>query len=144
MMAAPGPCGPTDGNALPTFEPRPSSPGSSNKPGPPAIGDPADGPPDGPPTPIKKRSGPPVEEKGTKFERQPQGSLDTAKSLDDAQASIDRSDLCEKRFFRQTVSAGFRTRVTVADSDRLVSQVSGTKRPSARDFLMPREVVRAD
>jgi hypothetical protein len=108
------------------------------------ITEPAEPSPEGPPTPIKKRSGPPSEDKGTRFERQPQGSLDTANILDNTQASAEPAELCEKRFFRQSVSAGFRTRVLVADSGRLVSQTRSTRTPASRDFLKPREFARTD
>jgi hypothetical protein len=138
------PCGAAEGYALPTFEPRSPSPSSSNKAGPPPIVEPGATSPDGPPTPIQRRSGPPSDDKAKGFERQPQGSLDAASALDNTQASAEPAELSEKRFFRQSVSAGFRTRVLVADSSRLMSQAAGTKAPASRDFVEPREFARTD
>lgn len=126
-----------------TFEtPAGPQPSSSNKAGPSTIIEPTETPPDVPQTPIKKRSGPPAE--GTGFERRPQGSLDREASLDVTQASSEPAELREKRFFHQCVSAGFRTRVLVPGSDRLVSQAVAAKSTDSYGFMEPRTLARTD
>ena len=134
------PCG--GGYPMPTYEtPAVPQPSSGNRAGTSTI-EPTDPSPEGPPTPIKKRSATPPD--GAKFERQPQGSLDAAAGLDMSQASAEPAERCEKRFFRQSVSAGFRTRVLISGSGRFLSQVASTKSPSSSDFLRPRALARTD
>lgn len=147
----PAPLGGVGGAPLQTFE-TPAVPGapSGNKAGMPTI-DPGDTPPAGPPTPIKPRGGAPPD--GAKFERQPQaspesrqpqGSLDSAATLDRTQASAGPTGVVERRFFRQTASAGFRTRVLVADSGRMISRASSVRAPGSLDFREPRALARTD
>jgi hypothetical protein len=138
----PGPCGGACGCPTPTFEtPGVPQPSSSNKPGPTTI-EPADTPPTGPPAPIKQRPGAAPE--GSKFERQPQGSLDTADGLNSSQASAEASGLIEKRLFRQCASAGFHTRVLVPGSEQLLSQADGARNTASADFVLPHAVARTD
>ena len=137
------PCGIAGGYPMQTFEtPAAPQPTSSNKAGPSTIIEPTETSPEGPPTPIKKQSAPPAT--GTQFERQPQGSLDAAASLDVTQTSAEPAGLCEKRFFRQSASAGFRTRVLVPGSGRLVSRAVVAKSPASCDFMQPRAFARTD
>jgi hypothetical protein len=139
----PGPCGGACGCPTPTFEtPGVPQPSSSNKPGPTPI-DPADAPPVGPPAPIKQRSGPAAPE-GSKFERQPQGSLDSADGLNSTQASAEPSGLIEKRLFRQCASAGFHTHVLVPGSEELLSRADGAKNTASADFVLPQALARTD
>ena len=144
----PAPCGTVGGYPTPTFDaPSGPQPSSSNKTGPPPSNDPNDAPPAGPPTRIKQqRSGPPPADGSNKFERAPQGSgsLDSSGSLDLSQASADPVGVVEKRFFRQTVSAGFHTRVAIAATSRLVSQTDALRPPAARDFEAPLVLARTD
>jgi hypothetical protein len=138
----PGACGGACGCPTPTFEtPGVPQPSSSNKPGPTTI-EPADTPPTGPPAPIKQRSGAAPE--GSKFERQPQGSLDTAEGFNSSQASAEPSGLIEKRLFRQCASAGFHTRVLVPGSEELVSRADGARNTASADFVLPHAVARTD
>jgi hypothetical protein len=97
----------------------------------------------GPPAPIKQRSGPAAPE-GSKFERQPQGSLDTADGPNSSQASAEPSSLIEKRLFRQCASAGFHTRVLVPGSEELLSRADGARNPAAAEFMLPQAVARTD
>ena len=139
----PGPCGSACGCPTPTFEtPGVPQPSSSNKPGPTTI-EPADSPPAGPPAPIKQRSGPAVPD-NSKFERQPQGSLDTADGYNSSQESAEPSGLIEKRLFRQCASAGFHTRVLVRGSEELLSRADGARNPAPAEFMLPLAVARTD
>jgi hypothetical protein len=61
-----------------------------------------------------------------------------------SQASADPVGVVEKRFFRQTVSAGFHTRVAIAATSRLVSQTNAFRPPAARDFEAPLVLARTD
>jgi hypothetical protein len=116
---APGPCGagccPT-----PTYETTPAlPPGSTNRPGYP----PADGPGEnsGPPITIPKRPVAPPDDKGTRFERRPLGSSNTAGAVDVTQNSGRSPDAPQMRLFRQSVSAGFHTQVLTAHRGRLLA-----------------------
>ena len=102
-----GPCGQ---GAMPTFE-TPTVPqrSSTNKPGPSPTIAPTEPVPDGPPTPIKKRSGPPPDG-SSRFERQPQGSLGAAANVDLTEAAVEPVE-SPRRLFRQSASAGFQTHV---------------------------------
>jgi hypothetical protein len=139
-------CGPpVGGTPMPTYDgpPGPQS-SSSNKSGPPPI-DQGDGPPPGPPTPIRQRSGNTPPDNSQKFERlQPTGSLDAPSSLDMSQASADPVGVVVRRYFRQTVSAGFRTHVAVAQSERTASRSTASRARATRDFEEPRIVARTD
>jgi hypothetical protein len=73
--------------------------------------DPGESLPEGPPTPVKKRSAGPPDDKPLKFERQPQGSLPSAESFDVTGGREEPADVWERRPFRQSVSAGFQTHV---------------------------------
>jgi hypothetical protein len=140
-----GSCGPVAGTPSPTFESAPSGPlpSSSNKPGPLPSIDPGDGPPTGPPAPIKQRPLPP--DGSDKFQRQqPQGSLDATGSIDLSQVSADPAGVVVKRFFRQTVSAGFHTRVALADAWRRSTRNVASRKPANREFEEPRIVARTD
>jgi hypothetical protein len=138
-------CGPVAGTPAQTFEGAPSGPlpSSSNKAGPPPSIDPGDLPPAGPPTAIKQRPGTPPDG-SQRFERQPQGSLDSGESFDMSQASADPVGVVVKRYFRQTVSAGFHTRVAVAEARRPSSWNMARRTPATRDFEEPRIVARTD
>ena len=128
-----------------TFEGAPSGPlpSPSNTTGPPPSNDAGDQPPGGPPAPIKQRSNTPPAD-GSKFERQPQGSLDSGESFDMSQASADPVGVVVKRYFRQTVSAGFHTRVEVAEAQRPSTWNVARRTPVSHDFEEPRIVARTD
>jgi hypothetical protein len=138
-------CGPVAGTPVQTFEGAPSGPlpSPSNTTGPPSSNDPGDQPPGGPPTPIKQRPVMPPDG-SQKFERQPQGSLDSGESFDVSQASADPVGVVVKRYFRQTVSAGFHTRVAVAEARRPSTWNVARRTPASRDFEEPRIVARTD
>ena len=130
---------------MPTFDgpPGPQS-SSSNKSGPPPI-DPGEGPPPGPPTPIRQRPGNLPPDNSQKFERQqPTGSLEAPSSLDMSQATADPVGVVVRRYFRQTASAGFRTHVAVAQSERTASRSAAARARASRDFEEPRIVARTD
>jgi hypothetical protein len=116
---APGPCG--AGCCPPTYETSPAMPpGSTNGPGYPPSTGPGEPIPGIAPTTIPKRSPPPTDEKGTHFERRPVGAVGSAAApdlTDNSESSA--TDLQPpKRLFRQSVSAGFHTRVLTAQVDR--------------------------
>jgi hypothetical protein len=137
--------GNVSGSPMPTYDiPSGAQPSSSNKTGPPPSIDPNDAPPTGPPAPIKQRSATPPADGSSKFQRDPQSSLDSSGSLDPSQTSADPVGVVEKRFFRQTVSAGFHTRVAIAAPIRLVSQTETLRPPAARDFEAPLVLAQTD
>ncbi len=97
-------------------------PGATNRPNyaPPAL-TPGDPIPGGPTTTIPKRPALPPDDKGTRFERRPDGAASTASAIDvtqDAEFSMPLPTRAEKRLFRQSVSAGFHTQVLTAQNDR--------------------------
>jgi hypothetical protein len=106
--------------------------------------------PPGPPAPIKQRSGNPPPDGSQKFQRQDpqgsQGSLDGTSSteLSQAQVSADPVGVVVKRYFRQTVSAGFHTRVALADNWRPAARHVACLKPVNREFQEPRIVARTD
>jgi hypothetical protein len=106
---------------MPTYETNPAlPPGAINRPGYPPISPPGDPIPGTPATTIPKRQLPP-DDKGTRFERRPGETSNTAAATDLTQAA-EPSELSvprpSQRLFRQSVSAGFHTRVLTADSWR--------------------------
>jgi hypothetical protein len=70
---------------------------------------------------VKPRSTPP-DEKGARYDRESQGALGAADADDLAQRFEMPLGLTQKRLFRQSVSAGFRTQVAAGDEDRLVAR----------------------
>jgi hypothetical protein len=119
--AAPGPCGagccPT-----PTYGSMPGiPPGSSNQPGYPPSQGPGEPIPGVAPTTIPKRPAVPTDDKGTRFERRPVGSSGTASAVDVSDNSPTAGDQPPPRLFRQSVSAGFHTRVLTAQNSRAVA-----------------------
>ena len=128
-----------------TYEtPSVPQPASSGKAGPTTTIEPTETSPEGPPTTIKRQSAPSSSSEGTGFERRPQSSLDAAASLDVTQASAEPAERREKRFFRQSASAGFHTRVLVPGSDQLVSQAVPTSAANSYEFVQPGEFARTD
>jgi hypothetical protein len=97
-------------------------PASSNGPGyPPALG-PGE-PIPGATTPIPKRPVPPADEKGTRFERRPAETSNTAAAAPDLTDNSEPPAAAfpePKRLLRQTASAGFCTRVLTAESGRAI------------------------
>ncbi len=121
---APGPCGagccPT-----PTYETTPAMPpGTTDRPGyPPAIG-PGEPIPGAAPTTIPKRSTAPPDDKGTRFERRPPESSGTAATVpvtDSSDPTGDPPSQSTKRLFRQSLSAGFHTRILTVQSERSIA-----------------------
>ena len=116
-LGVPAPCG--DGcSPMPTYENNPAlPPGAINRPGYPPIAPPGDPIPGAPATTIPKRQLPP-DDKGTRFERRPGETSNTAAATDLTQ-NVEPSELSvprpSQRLFRQSVSAGFHTRVLTAD-----------------------------
>jgi hypothetical protein len=64
--------------------------------------------------------------------------------MDMSQASADPVGVVVKRYFRQTVSAGFHTRVAVAESWRPAKRNLASRTPASREFEEPRIVARTD
>jgi hypothetical protein len=112
---------------MPTYEVSPAlPPGSTNGPGYPPVASPGDlipGPAAGPAgTPIPKRPSQPLDDKGTHFERRPAGAAGTAAApidvTDNSETSSTDASQPTRRLFRQSVSAGFHTRVLTAQAAR--------------------------
>jgi hypothetical protein len=130
---APGPCGAGCG-PMPTYEVSPAlPPGSTNGPGyPPAAspGDPIPGPAG---TTIPKRPSQPPDDKGTHFERRPDGAAGAAAApidvTDNSDTSATEPSQPTRRLFRQSVSAGFRTRVLTAQAARTMSESRAAQTP---------------
>ncbi len=144
-LGAPGSCG-GGCSPLPTYETNPAlPPGATNHPGYPLPNNPTLPPgdpiPGAPATTIPKRQ-PPPGDKGTRFERRPGETSNTAAATDLTQA-VDPSELSvprpSQRLFRQSVSAGFHTRVVAADSGRSpgwkVTKRTGTQSPRTEGQL---------
>jgi hypothetical protein len=103
-----------------------------NQGGPPARLEPNDQLPEGPPAPIKKRSGPP-DDTGKHFERQPerppdrgsQGAYKSDESFDftttSGETTGDTAAAAQPRLVRQSASAGFHTVVVAKRNGRLVA-----------------------
>ena len=118
-VGGPSPCGAGCG-ASPTYEPSPGiPPGSTNGPGYPPAAAPGEPIPGVTPAPIPKRPSQPPDEKGTRFERRPLGSIGAAPvDVTDNFESAAESSQPPRRLFRQSLSAGFHTRVLTAQVSR--------------------------
>jgi hypothetical protein len=140
-LGAPAPGG--DG-CCPTFETNPAlPPGAINRPGYPPAGPLGDPIPGVAPTTIPKRQ-PPPDDKGTRFERRPPETSNTAAATDLTQ-NAEPSELPvprpSQRLFRQSVSAGFHTHVLTARSGRLPGESVAARtapRPPRREEQLAR------
>jgi hypothetical protein len=115
VPGSPGCCPPQ------TFEsPSGFQPATTNKGGAPTIADPIESIPGAIPSPVNKPPAAPPNDKGTRFDRQPQGALESAENHKITQSDVSEMP-DERRLVRQSVSAGFHTRVSIAASNRLLA-----------------------